>query len=122
MVPDEIIKVLDNLCEKFGLAIDWSDQNILPYVQELIQRIANLQLTYGVIWLIVGIVSAILTVICAKSFESSFDEDEDREYMIFPTVALFTVSVVGFIVSFILIPKAIFLPELTALEYIGRLI
>ena len=122
MVSDEIIKVLDNLCEKFGLAIDWSGQNILPYVQELIQRIANLQLAYGITWLIVGIVSTILTVICAKSFKSSFDEDEDREYMIFLTVAFFAVSVVGFIYSFILIPKAIFLPELTAPEYIGRLI
>lgn len=26
MVSDQIIKVLDNLCEKFGLAIDWSSK------------------------------------------------------------------------------------------------
>ena len=33
MVSDQIIKVLDNLCDKFGLAIDWSSKNVQPYLR-----------------------------------------------------------------------------------------
>lgn len=123
MVSDEIIKVLDNLCEKFGLAIDWSGQNILPYVQELMQRIANLQLAYGIVWLIVGIVSAILTVVCVKQYKKSVGSEYDLDVLwIAAIVALCFFSLVAFGFGFELIPKAIFLPELTAIEYIGRLI
>lgn len=31
-MSQEIINVLDNLGEKFGIAIDWSNENILPYL------------------------------------------------------------------------------------------
>lgn len=29
----EVIKVLDALVEKFGIAIDWTSANVLPYLQ-----------------------------------------------------------------------------------------
>lgn len=31
-VSKQIIEVLDNLCEKFGVVIDWNAKNVLPYV------------------------------------------------------------------------------------------
>ena len=32
-ISDGIIKVLDSLADKFGIAIDWTSSNILPYLQ-----------------------------------------------------------------------------------------
>lgn len=32
---DEIIKVLDDLSERLGIAVDWTSQNVLPYLQEI---------------------------------------------------------------------------------------
>lgn len=32
---EEIIKVLDALAEKFGLAIDWTSNNVIPYLETL---------------------------------------------------------------------------------------
>ena len=29
-VSEQIIQVIDALCEKFGIAIDWTTQNIIP--------------------------------------------------------------------------------------------
>lgn len=38
-MSDQIIKVLDEVCKRFGLVIDWSKDNVLPYVQELAHKI-----------------------------------------------------------------------------------
>lgn len=34
-VSEQIIEVLEYLGEKFGVAIDWSSDNVLPMVKEL---------------------------------------------------------------------------------------
>lgn len=31
-VSDQIIQVLDAICDKFGLAVDWTSTNVLPYL------------------------------------------------------------------------------------------
>lgn len=43
-VSEQIIQVLDNLGEKFGLAIDWSPENILPYANELMNKAVSYEL------------------------------------------------------------------------------
>ena len=43
-VSEQIIQVLDNLGEKFGLAIDWSSENILPYANELMNKAVSYEL------------------------------------------------------------------------------
>ena len=46
MNAEEIIKIINELCAKFGIAIDWTSQNVLPYLQELMGRVA----TYHIVW------------------------------------------------------------------------
>lgn len=48
-VSEQIIQVLDNLGEKFGLAIDWSSENILPYVSELMNKAVSYELWMNII-------------------------------------------------------------------------
>lgn len=36
-MSEEIIKVIDELGKRFGIVIDWSNQNIIPYLQELLK-------------------------------------------------------------------------------------
>ena len=43
-VSDQIIKVLDEVGKRFGLAIDWTQQNIVPYLQELSHKIINYEI------------------------------------------------------------------------------
>lgn len=52
-MSDEIIKVFDALGEKLGIVIDWSQENIYPYIQDLCQRAAQYKLTNNIIVLIV---------------------------------------------------------------------
>ena len=48
-VSEQIIQVLDNLGEKFGLALDWSSENILPYASELMNKAVSYKL-----WMNIG--------------------------------------------------------------------
>ena len=34
-MSDEVIKVIDALAERFGIVIDWSSENVIPYLQQL---------------------------------------------------------------------------------------
>ena len=41
-MSEEIIKVLNDLASRFGVAIDWTNQNIVPYLQDLMTRFIKL--------------------------------------------------------------------------------
>ena len=51
---EELIKALTELAKKFGVAIDWTSQNALPYVQELAGRIVKFEVATSILWAIVG--------------------------------------------------------------------
>ena len=37
-ISDQIIAVINDLCQKFGIAIDWTAENVLPYIEDLCAR------------------------------------------------------------------------------------
>lgn len=62
-MADEIIKVLDELCKKFGIAVDWTSENVIPYIQQLCEKYIRYEIWTSVGWIllwgIIFIVSAI---------------------------------------------------------------
>lgn len=40
-MSEEIIKVLDAVCDKIGIAVDWSAENITPQMMDLFKRYGN---------------------------------------------------------------------------------
>lgn len=98
MVSDQIIKVLDNLCEKFGLAIDWSSKNIQPYLEELMAKAVNYKFSIATMWLIIGIILFVIGCIgikfgifCGKKYYEIV-EDTDWDIAAF-VVLLFSIIV-----------------------------
>ena len=59
-MSEKIIKILDHIGSKFGVAIDWTDKNVMPYLQELADKYINYELVtsiaiavvcvFGIIW------------------------------------------------------------------------
>lgn len=47
-VSNQIIAVLDAICEKFGIVIDWTASNIMPYLQDLCKRIVTYEIATSV--------------------------------------------------------------------------
>lgn len=54
-MSEEIIKVLDALAEKFGLAVDWTSSNAIPYLEQLCNKYINYEIATSVVWLLLGI-------------------------------------------------------------------
>lgn len=56
-VSDQIIAVINDLCEKFGIVIDWSAETILPYVEALCKRFIQYEIYTSIAWciLVVGV-------------------------------------------------------------------
>lgn len=54
-MSEEIIKVLDYITEKLGVAIDWSTENALPYVEEILGKYATYNIVKHSIWVAVGL-------------------------------------------------------------------
>lgn len=54
-MSEEVIKILDALAEKFGLAIDWTSANVLPYLQQLCSKYVTYEIATSVVWILIGI-------------------------------------------------------------------
>ena len=65
-MSNEIIKVLDDLSKRFGIAIDWSSTNIMPYLQDLMTRIIKYETYTSTMWLIIGIIVFIIGLYCIR--------------------------------------------------------
>lgn len=53
-VSDEIIKVIDALAEKVGVAIDWTSQNVIPYLEQLCGKYINYEIATSVVWMVLA--------------------------------------------------------------------
>ena len=54
-VSSEIIEVLDYLGEKFGIAIDWTSNNVLPYLQTLVDKFIQWEISTSILWIAIAI-------------------------------------------------------------------
>ena len=74
-MTNEIIKVLDYLGEKFGMVIDWTQENILPYAQDLAERFIKFNIIEDIMWLVFWVLSLvagiIMSILMVKSFQKA---------------------------------------------------
>lgn len=68
-MSDEIIKVLDDLSQRLGIAVDWTSPNMLPYLQMLTRKIVNYRLAMSGASLATGILMLVAAVKLAKVAE-----------------------------------------------------
>ena len=61
-MSNEIIKVLDDLAARFGVAIDWTAENIMPYLTEIFKR----HTTYEIIMCVVDILGATIFIVAGR--------------------------------------------------------
>lgn len=65
-ISEEIIKVLDALSSKLGLAIDWTAENVMPYAQELIDRYVNFEIATSIFYIILWILMTIIGILIVR--------------------------------------------------------
>lgn len=57
----ELCNVIDKIAEKTGVVVDWANENVLPYVQNIMERYRTMSIVGNVVAIIV---CAIIITIC----------------------------------------------------------
>lgn len=82
-MSEEVIKILDALAEKFGLAIDWTSANVLPYLQQLCGKYVTYEIATSVVWILIGICLLFVgkySIEKAKQYWKKYEEDTYSDY------------------------------------------
>lgn len=69
-------EVIELLCGKLGIAMDWAGENIVPEIQDLMTQLATTQYTLNhVFWIIgaVGVVLGIVLIIVGAKYDNGYN-------------------------------------------------
>lgn len=128
----EIINVLDYLCDKFGIAIDWTSDNIIPYLESLCEKYIRYEIFTSIAWIaiflvITGIISIALSIMHKKANAVDWD-DYEHKVICTTAIILWIAFIVMAFVSIIIVGTEVFdiiecytIPEKTILEYLNQL-
>jgi hypothetical protein len=79
-MSEEIIKVLDNICAKIGIAIDWSAENVWPYVMDVLGRYRIMELIGCSLWVAVCVSVIVAIVLLIKKSIKGFVNEKELWY------------------------------------------
>lgn len=51
-LSSQIITVLDDLCRRFGIVVDWASENIAPYLEDLAEKLVVFEVATSWFWII----------------------------------------------------------------------
>ena len=119
-MSDEIIKVLDDLGDRFGIAIDWTSENALPYLQDLMSRYIKYETMTSIMWMVTGVIGLLLGIIFIyKGFKSDDPDEVDAGLvLIFTFVTIACIVIIIFQISDIITVNTI--PEKMIYEYLSN--
>lgn len=120
-VSNQIIAVLDAICEKFGIVIDWTASNIMPYLQDLCKRIVTYEIATSAAWIILSVVVVLLALyIRNKKVKPLSEADEDDFILVIATIVCAVISAIALVmvcVQVFDIIKALTIPEITIYKF-----
>ena len=134
-VSEQIIQVIDDLCEKFGIAVNWTSENVIPYIELLCGKLVKYEIVTSIASLIFSIAIIILCGILFKKFNPIFKAGCERNseecgigwilgsvFAGIGLVILLTTSISDICMQVEDIIKCITFPELYVFEYVGALV
>ena len=124
----QIINVLDAMCEKFGVDIDWMQENIAPYLQELYGKYIRHEIVSSIFWFVAFASLTALSLYLAVKFHKkakhlAFEYDFDEPVSWFAVVSWVCTVIFAIISVFVLIQQiydiatALMFPEKMILDY-----
>lgn len=116
------VQVLDELGKKFGLMVDWSQQNIQPYIQDLMSRVVKYELLTSVVWLVVWLLLLSVGVFLFVKFCKSDNDIDEILLLSIPFGFCTLIFFIGFMWQITDIIKCISIPEMVFVYYIQSLV
>lgn len=129
-MSNEIISVIDALCDKLGIAVDWTAETIWPQIQCLFDQYAQYLLASNIMWVCVWLLAFAFStcgiVLMVKSVSKDTCNSDWLEIAIPAIIVLFVVDAGSLIISLLYantLIKVITIPDIYAaqklLEMIG---
>ena len=133
-ISQQVIKILDAVCDKFGIAIDWTSNNVIPYIQQLGNKIIIYDICNSIMWLVMLWIMPLIVAIFIKKFlnrkkleakefrndyyfsDGSLDNEAFYCYLIIGI--LLVIAIVIGTISLQSIIQDILFPEKTIIEFI----
>ena len=75
----QIIEVIDALCQKFGIAIDWTSDNILPYVEDLVKNAVRYELYTSLLYSIILAIGMAIFIVFVRHIWGWLKKDEPAD-------------------------------------------
>ena len=98
----EIEKAIDQLAEKFGIVVDWS-QDIYSYVQDILNRYRTVSIVQDAVTIVLLVLGAILATLVLK-YILKYIFKQDRRYIISEEVdVLISAIIIAVCITFLLI-------------------
>lgn len=125
-VSNEIIKILDNLGKRFGVAFDWSSSNIAPYLEDLCGRFIKYEITIHGIWMIIALIVAVVG--CMVLHKNKYwgvyhysDGEVDNNFRTLMYVLIILLPSLIFVWNLFEIIPCVFLPEKVIIEELNAM-
>ena len=118
-ISNEIIKVLEYLGAKFGVAIDWTSSNVMPFINQLMEKYISWEISTSIAWIVITSIVLLLSIVFGILDLSNDWTDGCSFILIIPLVVSMLVLIGSQIFDIITCVK---FPELQIIEYIQYLI
>ena len=131
-INESIIAIFDELCAKFGMAIDWTAENVLPYLQELCRRYITYEISVSAVKIATPfLIAFIFLVVAIITSHKAKKVDWDFECYIAPILA--AISWIAFVIAMIVffttaydeafhIVECLTIPEKVILDYLSSVL
>lgn len=121
-VSDQIIEVLEYLCKKIGVTIDFTNKNILPYVNQLCEKYIRREIASSVAWIVIAAITGIGAYFICKWLYKMGKKDEDYYGLMAVIIAVSSLFIILTIISQTFnIIECLTFPEKVIYDYVTTL-
>lgn len=77
---EEAMKVIDGLCKKFGVAIDWTKENVWPTVYNFLQKYKTYEIVSNIVVILFWCACALVCFLCVKKVIKAVNDEKEPWY------------------------------------------
>ena len=119
---EQTISILDYICNKFGIVIDWTSDNVWPMIEMLAGKYIKWEIASSILWIILFFISIIICTIGIKLIikhikNSSYVDEMWVAFCVFISLGIFGLAC-GIAAQAFDIARCIVFPELEIFEYL----
>jgi len=78
-ISNQIISVIDALCEKLGIAIDWTQQNVLPQIQLLFEKYIRYEIISSIVIILIPTLASVALFMAVKKCNTIMTQEDAKE-------------------------------------------